>query len=196
MDNRKLQPEDEGSGLTHLSPGGEVRMVDVTAKEATAREARARAVVRMERQTLELMLSAGLKKGDVFSVARIAGIMGAKRTPDLIPLCHPIALTGVEVELEAEAENPSLIITVTARTTDRTGVEMEAMVGAALAALAVYDMGKSVDRSMHISEIALLEKKGGRSGHFTREGGPPGDQSSPQPGPCDPGQTPGKEGGA
>ena len=171
-------------------------MVDVTAKEATAREARARAVVRMERQTLELMLGAGLKKGDVFSVARIAGIMGAKRTPDLVPLCHPIALTGVEVDLEADTENPSLVITVTARTTDRTGVEMEAMVGAALAALAVYDMGKSVDRSMYISEIALLEKKGGRSGHFTREGDPPEGRSSPHIGPHDPEQTPGKEGGA
>lgn len=144
-------------------------MVDVTSKEVTARTARARAVVRTGRETLDLMLNAGLKKGDVFSVARIAGIMGAKRTPELIPLCHPIGLTGVEVEIEADREDPSLVITVTVRTNDRTGVEMEAMVGAAIAALAVYDMGKSVDRSMYISEIALLEKSGGRSGHFARE---------------------------
>ncbi len=164
-----MDPQNGEPRLTHLTAGGEVRMVDVTEKEISARMARARAVVTMNRETLELMLGAGLEKGDVFSVARIAGIMGAKKAPELIPLCHPIPLTGLEVEVEADPENPSIIITVTVRTADRTGVEMEALVGAAIAALTVYDMGKSVDRAMRITEVSLLEKSGGRSGHFVRE---------------------------
>ncbi len=156
-------------GLTHLDEKGRARMVDVSAKRVTAREAEARATVLMKASTLEAILSGGLEKGDVFAVARIAGIMAAKRTAELIPMCHPIAVTSVEIDFRVEREEPAVSVQVKVRTRDRTGVEMEALCGAAVAALTIYDMCKAVDRSMTVTDLQLLSKKGGRSGTYRRE---------------------------
>ncbi len=149
-------------GLTHLGPTGAARMVDVSAKQETRREAVAGCRVLLAPATLELLTSGGLPKGDALAVARVAGIMGAKRTPELIPLCHPLPLTGVEVDLAVEAD--AVAITATARTTARTGVEMEALTAAATAALALYDMVKGVQRDVRIDGLRLYAKRGGRSG--------------------------------
>jgi cyclic pyranopterin phosphate synthase len=150
--------------LTHVDRAGAARMVDVSDKEATARTAVATGVLRTTAEVIALLRRDGLPKGDALATARIAGIMGAKRTPDLVPLCHPIAIAGVTVELEpGEAE---VRIRATVRTTDRTGVEMEALTAVAVAALTIYDMVKAVDRGMRIEGIRLIEKRGGRSGHF------------------------------
>lgn len=143
-------------------------MVDVGEKAKTAREARAQATVRMKPETRRLLLSGKTPKGDAMAVARVAGIQAAKRTSELIPLCHPIAITGCEVSFEPVAEDDSrLRIETAVRCADRTGVEMEALTAASVAALTLYDMLKAVDRGMAVEEILLLEKSGGRSGHYT-----------------------------
>ena len=155
-------------GLTHLDAEGHAHMVEVGEKAVTAREARAEAFVRMAPATLAMLRAGEAPKGDVLATARIAGIQGAKRVPELIPLCHQIALTGVEVLLTPEGDD-RLHIEATARCRDRTGVEMEALTAATVAALTVYDMLKAGDRGMTIEAARLLEKKGGRSGHWTRD---------------------------
>ena len=143
-------------------------MVDVGAKRVTDRVAVAEAIVRMLPETLRLIQSGGVAKGDVFAVARLAGIMAAKQTPALIPLCHPIALSSVKVEVQALPPDGVRIVATT-KASDRTGVEMEAMTAAAVAALSIYDMAKAVDRGMTIEALRLLEKSGGRSGTFRRK---------------------------
>jgi cyclic pyranopterin phosphate synthase len=154
------------SGLTHFDAKGDARMVDVSAKPETERVAVAAGTVLMERATLDLIMAGGVKKGDVLSVARLAGIMGAKRTPDLVPLCHPLALTSVTVELTCDPARCAVDITATCKITGRTGVEMEALTAVSVAALTVYDMVKAVDRGMRITDIRLLHKSGGKSGTY------------------------------
>lgn len=155
-------------GLTHLDERGRASMVDVGDKQVTRRVARAEARVRMARATLDLLLDEAAPKGDVVAAARVAGIMAAKRTGELIPLCHPLGLDHVSVQIEAEQELPGLRILTEASVSARTGVEMEALTAAAVAALTVYDMCKAVDRGMEITDVRLLEKLGGRSGHWAR----------------------------
>ncbi|MGR7997079.1 cyclic pyranopterin monophosphate synthase MoaC [Xanthobacter sp. ZOL 2024] len=152
------------ASLTHLDEHGAARMVDVSEKSITSREAVAEGHVVMAAATLELILSGNAKKGDVLGVSRIAGIMAAKRTSDLIPLCHPLMLSKVEVALEADAALPGLRVTARVKTAGQTGVEMEALTAVSVACLTVYDMAKAVDRGMRIDGIRLLEKSGGRSG--------------------------------
>ena len=143
-------------------------MVDVSDKEVTSRVAVARGAIQMRPETLELILKGKVEKGDVFSVARVAGIMAAKKTPDLIPMCHPLAITSVKVDL-TPAENPTRVeIEATVRVSGKTGVEMEAMTAVSVAALTIYDMCKAVDREMSIGEIRLVKKSGGKSGTFIR----------------------------
>jgi cyclic pyranopterin phosphate synthase len=154
------------SGLTHFDEKGGARMVDVSDKAETERVATAAARVLMEKATLERIMEGGVKKGDVLSVARLAGIMGAKRTPDLIPLCHPLALTSVAVDLTCDVERSAVDITATCKLKGRTGVEMEALTAVAVAALTVYDMCKAIDRGMRITDIRLLHKSGGKSGTY------------------------------
>ncbi|MGO9570383.1 MAG: cyclic pyranopterin monophosphate synthase MoaC [Desulfomonilaceae bacterium] len=154
--------------LTHFDEKGQAHMVDVGQKEITVREAVARGEIRMKPDTLDLILRGLTKKGDVLGVARIAAIMGAKKTPDLIPLAHPLPLTSVKVEFFPDEEKSLIEIEATVRVSARTGVEMEALTAVACAGLTIYDMCKAVDRSMVISEIRLMEKSGGRSGHFKR----------------------------
>ena len=151
--------------LTHLDSQGRANMVDVTDKAVTSREALAEARVRMRPQTLQMIVAGGHPKGDVFAVARIAGIQSAKRTHELIPLCHPLLLTGISVELQALGED---VVQIRARCklAGQTGVEMEALTAASVAALTIYDMCKAVDRDMTIEAVRLLEKQGGKSGHF------------------------------
>lgn len=157
------------SELTHLDEKGRARMVDVSTKPPTKREARATATILMKPQTLSLIKSGGVKKGDVFQVARIAGIMAAKKTPDLIPLCHPINITSVTVDFSVDEQRSAIVIDAVATTVGQTGVEMEALTAASVAALTIYDMCKAVDREMEIKEIMLLEKRGGKSGEFVRK---------------------------
>ena len=154
------------SDLTHFDKDGNAVMVDVGAKDETEREATASGRVLMDDATLDLIRSRGMKKGDVMSVAQLAGIMAAKRTPDLIPLCHPLSLSSVQVKLEAVASPASIEITATCRLKGRTGVEMEALTAVGVAALTVYDMCKAVDRGMRITDIRLRSKSGGKSGHY------------------------------
>lgn len=154
--------------LTHLDSQGRANMVDVTDKAVTSREAVAQARVRMLPATLQMIVSGGHPKGDVFAVARIAGIQAAKKTSDLIPLCHPLMLTSVKVELSAEGEDAVSII-ARCKLAGQTGVEMEALTAASVAALTIYDMCKAVDRGMVIESVQLLEKLGGKSGHFIAE---------------------------
>ena len=151
--------------LTHLDSQGHANMVDVTAKAVTFREAQAEALVRMRPETLQLIVQGGHPKGDVFAVARIAGIQAAKKTSDLIPLCHPLMLTSVKVELSAQGSDAVLIV-VRCKLSGQTGVEMEALTAASVAALTIYDMCKAVDRGMTIESVRVLEKLGGKSGHF------------------------------
>ncbi len=153
--------------LSHFDEQGASRMVDVSDKAVTARTARASALVRMQPSTLALILDRGLSKGDVFEVARLAGIMAAKRTGDLIPLCHPLGLDSVEVSF-APSDSASLRIEATVKVQARTGVEMEALTAVSVAALTVYDMCKAVDRGMEIDQVRLEEKTGGRSGVYRR----------------------------
>jgi len=154
--------------LTHFDSDGSSQMVDVGKKEVTDRSARAEAIIRMQEATLIRILDKDLAKGDVVEVARLAGIMAAKKTSSLIPLCHPLELTSTQLVLEAVDET-RLRIESTVAVTARTGVEMEALTAVSIAALTVYDMCKAIDRAMTIESIRLLEKKGGRSGHFVRE---------------------------
>jgi cyclic pyranopterin phosphate synthase len=154
--------------LTHFDSDGSSQMVDVGKKEVTDRSARAEAIIRMQEATLIRILDRDLAKGDVVEVARLAGIMAAKKTSSLIPLCHPLELTSTQLVLEA-VDKTRLRIESTVAVTARTGVEMEALTAVSIAALTVYDMCKAIDRAMTIESIRLLEKKGGRSGHFVRE---------------------------
>ncbi|MFZ2319003.1 MAG: cyclic pyranopterin monophosphate synthase MoaC [Pseudomonas sp.] len=151
--------------LTHLDAHGHANMVDVTDKALTQREAVAEARVRMRPQTLQMIVQGGHPKGDVFAVARIAGIQAAKKTSDLIPLCHPLLLSSVKVLLQAEGED-CVLITASCKLAGQTGVEMEALTAASVAALTIYDMCKAVDRGMVIEQVRLLEKLGGKSGHY------------------------------
>jgi cyclic pyranopterin monophosphate synthase len=152
--------------LTHLAGSGEARMVDVSEKATTEREARAEGRVVMQRATLDIVRKGNAKKGDVLGTARIAGIMAAKRTHELIPLCHPLAIAQVAVELTPDAKLPGVVVTARVKVSGPTGVEMEALTAVAVACLTVYDMVKAVDRGMRIERIRLLEKSGGRSGHY------------------------------
>ena len=157
--------------FTHIDDQGRVRMVDVTDKAVTIREAVAQGTVTMRPATLKQILDRSVKKGNVLETARIAGVMGAKKTAQLIPMCHPLNLTHVAVDFFPDADAGLLVIEATARIADRTGVEMEALTAVALAALTVYDMCKSEDREMTVSHIALVKKSGGKSGVFERSGG-------------------------
>ena len=152
--------------LTHFDRDGKARMVDVTDKAASERVAVAAGAVYLRPETLALIQDGGVKKGDVLSVARLAGIMGAKRTPDLIPLCHPLALTSVTLDLSLDPERNAVDITATCKVAGKTGVEMEAMTAVAVAALTVYDMCKAVDRGITIGDIRLTHKSGGKSGVY------------------------------
>mgnify|MGYP000091019845 FL=1 len=154
------------SKLTHINSNGEAQMVDVSEKNVTAREARAGAKIFMQSKTLDLILSGSHSKGDVLAVARIAGIQAAKKCSDLIPLCHPLMLSKVSVELTPNNEKCCIDIIATAKLNGKTGVEMEALTAASIAALTVYDMCKAVDRFMRIDNVQLIEKKGGKSGHW------------------------------
>ncbi len=154
------------SKLTHFDDAGNARMVDVSAKDETERTATAGATVTMQPATLTLIMEGKAKKGDVLGTARLAGIMAAKKTPDLIPLCHPLALSSVEVTLECDKSRNAVDITATCKLKGRTGVEMEALTAASVAALTVYDMCKAVDRGMVISDVKLLYKAGGKSGEY------------------------------
>ncbi len=156
------------SPLTHLNQRGEAHMVDVGGKENTKRRAVAQAVLSGKPQTIAAIMADGLKKGDALATARIAGIMGAKKTSELIPLCHPLALSHVEVNISQDGTD-SILIVATAETTGQTGVEMEALSAAATAALTLYDMAKAIDRGMVISNLCLKEKSGGKSGDFKRK---------------------------
>ncbi len=154
------------SKLTHIDDAGNAVMVDVSAKDVTERVATAKGSVLMEPATLALIQTRGVKKGDVLSIAQLAGIMGAKKTPDLIPLCHPLNLSSVTVELTCDAARNAVDITATCKLAGRTGVEMEALTAVSVAALTVYDMCKAVDRAMRITDIRLVHKAGGKSGTF------------------------------
>jgi cyclic pyranopterin phosphate synthase len=155
--------------LTHLDEHGKAHMVDVGAKPDTERIAVARGEVHMQRRTFELIRDGAMKKGDVLTVAQLAGILGAKKTADLIPLCHPLPLTQVEVELRLDESLPGVVITATARTVGKTGVEMEALTAVSVAALTVYDMAKAVEKTMRIQNIRLIRKHGGLSGDVVNE---------------------------
>ena len=155
--------------LTHLGASGEARMVDVSDKESTERTAIAEGRVVMEKKTLALVLGDDAKKGDVLGAGRIAGIMAAKRTHQLIPLCHPLALTKVAVDIEPDPKLPGLVVRATVKVTGPTGVEMEALTAVSVACLTIYDMVKSVERGMRIEGIRLIEKSGGKSGHYRAE---------------------------
>lgn len=159
---------DKQTEWTHLDAEGRLRMVDVSDKEASAREARAEAVVHLSPETLKRINDRSMPKGNVYEAARLAGIMAAKKTWDMIPLCHPIRLTGVDVDFSSDEEASIIRITSRARTLDRTGVEMEALAAATVAALTIYDMCKAIDRGMTIENVRLLYKSGGRSGTYSR----------------------------
>ncbi len=155
-------------GLTHVDESGKARMVDVTDKDTTTRVAVASGTVRMKRETLDLILANEVGKGDVLGVARVAGIMGAKKTAELIPLCHPLSVTSVQVDFAPVDDPPAIGITATAKVASRTGVEMEALTAVSVAALTIYDMCKAADKGMVLSDIMLVEKTGGKSGTFKR----------------------------
>lgn len=156
------------SRLSHTDESGAARMVDVGNKSITRRAATAQACVQMTLETAELIRANDIKKGDVIAVARVAGIMAAKKTPEIIPLCHPLPVTGVTIEFEWSSQT-ELLIEATVRVDGKTGVEMEALTAVSAAALTVYDMAKAVDKAMTISHVQLLEKSGGNSGHYIRK---------------------------
>ncbi|PKB67990.1 MAG: molybdenum cofactor biosynthesis protein C [SAR202 cluster bacterium Io17-Chloro-G3] len=162
-------PEPSKETLTHLNEEGQARMVDVGWKEPTVRVAVAKGEVRMRPGTLDLVRAGQMKKGDVLGIARIAGVMGAKRTSELIPLCHPIPLDQITVDMDLNDETNSVEITAAARTTAKTGVEMEALTAVSIAALTIYDMCKSIDREVRIDAVRLVQKSGGRSGEINLE---------------------------
>lgn len=184
------------SDLTHIDERGRARMVDVGGKPETERRARAEAFVRMAPETLALIEDEAVPKGDVIAAARLAGIMAAKRTHELIPLCHPLALSAVAVDIAADRAAPGLRIVAEARLRGRTGVEMEALVAASVAALTVYDMCKAVDRGMEVTGLRLLEKSGGRSGAWRRGDGAGGEATGGAPGGTDGDAPGGKASGA
>jgi cyclic pyranopterin monophosphate synthase len=155
--------------FTHFDSQGNARMVDVSEKDVTERQATAKGTVLMQPETMAKIIEGGVKKGDVLAVAQLAGIMGAKRTPDLIPLCHPLNLTSVDVALRCDEKRNAVDITATCTLKGRTGVEMEALSAVSIAALCVYDMCKAVDRAMQITDIRLVHKSGGKSGVFNAE---------------------------
>ena len=155
--------------LTHLDEHGQARMVDVGHKPDTERTATARGEVHMRKETLELIRAGQIKKGDVLTIAQIAGITASKRTSDLIPLCHPLPLTRVDVDLALDESIPGVVITATAKTVGKTGVEMEALTAVSVAALTVYDMAKAAEKTMQIQNIRLIEKHGGQSGDVVNE---------------------------
>jgi cyclic pyranopterin phosphate synthase len=155
--------------LTHLGKSGQARMVDISAKPATERTATAEGRVVMSASTLDLVLRGDAKKGDVLGAARIAGIMAAKKTHELIPLCHPLALSKIAVDIEPDTALPGLIVRASVKVTGPTGVEMEALTAVSVACLTIYDMVKAVERGMRIENIHLLEKRGGKSGHYRAE---------------------------
>jgi cyclic pyranopterin monophosphate synthase len=160
------KPRKGGPRLTHIGSGGQARMVDVSAKPATERIAVAEGRVVMSKATLDLIRSGDAKKGDVLGAARIAGIMAAKRTHELIPLCHPLALSKVTVDITPDPKLPGCVVQATVKVTGPTGVEMEALTAVSVACLTIYDMVKAAERGVHIEGIRLLEKKGGKSGHY------------------------------
>mgnify|MGYP005833580863 FL=1 len=155
--------------LSHIDSGGNAVMVDISTKAETARTAIAKARVLMSSETAKLIADRGHKKGDVLGIAQLAGIMGAKKTPDLIPLCHPLPLTSVTVDLELASDADAVDITATCKTTGKTGVEMEALTAASVSALTVFDMCKAVDKSMRITDLRVTRKEGGKSGTFTAD---------------------------
>ncbi|MFN0072226.1 MAG: cyclic pyranopterin monophosphate synthase MoaC [Chloroflexota bacterium] len=157
------------TNFTHIDESGRARMVDVSAKDDTVRVATARGRVVMHPGTLELVRAGGMAKGDVLAIAQVAGVMGAKRTPEVIPLCHPLPITGVDLAFTFDELNSAIEISATVRVTGKTGVEMEALTAVSVAALTVYDMCKAVDKDMVIDHIRLIEKSGGKSGHYRRE---------------------------
>ena len=157
------------SGLTHFDAKGDAHMVDVSDKAVTSRVATARGHIKMQRETFDIIREGRAKKGDVLGVARLAGIMGAKKTPDLIPLCHPLPVTKVAVELTLDPNLPGVQIEATVKTTGQTGVEMEALTAVSTAALTIYDMSKAVDKSMEIGAIRVVLKDGGKSGRYEAE---------------------------
>jgi cyclic pyranopterin phosphate synthase len=165
-------PRQERRRLTHFDRSGRPRMVDVSEKPPTARRAVAEGFLALEQETISLIVDGGMTKGDVLTVAELAGVLGGKKTPDLIPLAHPIPLTDLKVEITPDRHAGGLRIRATAATVGPTGVEMEALTAVAVAALAAYDMVKSVDRSAAIREVRLLEKSGGKSGDWRRDEGP------------------------
>jgi len=160
------------AGLSHINAAGEAHMVDVGDKAETARSATAEGHVRMAPETLEVIRTGNAMKGDVIATARIAGIMAAKQTSSLIPLCHPLMLTKVTVDIEEDAELPGLRVTATAKLTGKTGVEMEALTAVSVACLTIYDMAKAVDKAMEIGGVKLIEKTGGKSGPYRHQEAP------------------------
>ena len=166
MAKKKAKPKKD---FTHFDPQGNAVMVDVSDKAATAREAVAKGSVYMDAETLKLINKRKVKKGDVMGVAQLAGIMAAKRAPEFIPLCHPIALTSVKIDLESDKKENAIHITATCKVNGQTGVEMEALAAVSAAALTIYDMCKAVDRGMHITDIRLVKKSGGKSGTFEQK---------------------------
>ena len=165
------------SELTHLNEEGRAKMVDVSAKDDTLRQAIARGEVHMKPDTLQLIKNSGVKKGDVLAVAQVAAVMAAKRTSDIIPMCHPLLLTGVDVKFRLDEKESKVLIEATVRLTGKTGVEMEALTAVSAAALTIYDMCKAVDRGMAIEHIRLVAKSGGKSGEFLRQGEEPWQKS-------------------
>ena len=155
--------------LSHLDKEGKVRMVDVSEKSSTKREAVARGSVHMKPLTIQLITDNAIAKGDVISVAKIAGIMGAKKASELIPLCHPLSITTIAIEITLDESRNAVDVEATAKTVGQTGVEMEALTAVSVAALTIYDMCKAVDKEMIISDIMLMEKRGGKSGEFKRK---------------------------
>jgi cyclic pyranopterin phosphate synthase len=165
-------PDAPSGDLTHLDERGRARMVDVSAKHETVRIATARGRVLMRPETLRLIQSGGVKKGDVLAIAQVAGVMGAKKTSDIIPLCHPLPITGVDLTFDLNEHDSAVEIEASARVVGKTGVEMEALTAVATAALTVYDMCKAVDKDMVIDQIRLVHKVGGKSGEYVRQGEP------------------------
>jgi cyclic pyranopterin monophosphate synthase len=168
-----MTENEPSAGLSHVAPDGTARMVDVSAKPDTSRMARATGTIRMSQAAFDAIRTNSVKKGDVLGVARVAGIMAAKRTSELIPLCHPLPLHDVGLAIAPDPALPGFRVEVTARTVGKTGVEMEALTGVAVALLTVYDMAKSVDKSMVISDISLARKVGGGGGEYARLDGTP-----------------------
>jgi cyclic pyranopterin phosphate synthase len=167
---KKTSPRMTDAELTHLDPRGQARMVDVSDKNATERVAMAEGKVLMRKETLDLVLAGNALKGDVLGAARLAGIMAAKRTHTLIPLCHPLPITKIEIEIDPEHGLPGFLVQATVKVTGQTGVEMEALTAVSIACLTIYDMVKAVEKSMRIEGIRLLSKSGGKSGDYHAEG--------------------------